>query len=77
MGKTRDLFKKIRDSKRSFHAKLGTIKERNGMDLKEEDRRRGGKNTQNNCIKKVLLENHAGVITHLESVIWSAKSSGP
>ena len=56
---------------------MGTIKERNGMDLKEEDRRRGGKNTQNNCIKKVLLENHAGVITHLESVIWSAKSSGP
>ena len=35
MGKTRDLFKKIRDSKRSFHAKLGTIKERNGMDLTE------------------------------------------
>ena len=46
MGKTRDLFKKIRDTKGTFHAKMGTIKDRNGMDLTEaEDIRRGGKNT--------------------------------
>ena len=44
MGKTRDLFKKIRDTKRIFHAKMGTVKDRNGMDLTEaEDIRRGGK----------------------------------
>ena len=49
MGKTRDLFKKIRDTKRIFHAKMGTVKDRNGMDLTEaEDIRRGGKSTQKN-----------------------------
>ena len=49
MGKTRDLFKKIRDTKGTFHAKMGTIKDRNGMDLtKAEALRRGGKNTQKN-----------------------------
>ena len=53
MGKTRDLFKKIRDTKGTFHAKMGLIKERNGMDLTEtEILRRGGKNTQKNCTKK-------------------------
>ena len=52
MGKTRDLFKKIRDIKETFHATMGTIKDRNGMDLTEAKiLRRGGKNTQN-CIKK-------------------------
>ena len=46
MGKTRELFKKIRDTKGTFHAKIGTIKDRNGMDLTEaEILRRGGKNT--------------------------------
>ena len=46
MGKTRDLFKKIRDTKGTFHAKMGTIKDRNGMDLKKQKiLRRGGKNT--------------------------------
>ena len=55
MGKTRDLFKKIRDIKGTFHAKMGSIKDRNGMDLTEaEDRRRGGKNTQKNCTKKIF-----------------------
>ena len=49
MGKTRDLFKKIRDIKVTLHAKMGTIKDRNGMDL-----RRGGKNTQKNCTKKIF-----------------------
>ena len=48
MGKTRDLFKKIRDTKGTFHAKISTIKDRNGMDLKKQKiLRRGGKNTQN------------------------------
>ena len=48
MGKTRDLFKKIKDTKGTFHAKMGSIKIRNGMDLKEaEILRTGGKNTQN------------------------------
>ena len=51
MGKTRDLSKKIRDTKGIFHAKMGTIKGRNGMDLIEaEDIRRGGRNTQKNYI---------------------------
>ena len=49
MGKTRDLFKKIRDTKGTFHAKMGPIKDRNGM--KQKILRRGGKNTQN-CTKK-------------------------
>ena len=56
MGKTRDLFKKIRDSSRTFHAKMGTIKERNGKDLKKQKRlRRGDKNTQKNCAKKIVM----------------------
>ena len=69
MGKTRDLFKKIRDTKGTFHAKMGLIKDRNGMDLTEaEILRRGGKNTQKNCTKKDLHDpvNHDGVITPLE-----------
>ena len=54
MGKTRDLFKKTRDTKRAFHAKMGLIKDRNGMDLKEAENRRGGKNTQKNGTKKIF-----------------------
>ena len=55
MGKTRDLFKKIRDAKGTFHAKMGTIKDRNGMDLKKQKTlRRGGKNTQKNYTKKIF-----------------------
>ena len=50
MGKTRDLFKNIRDIKRTAYAKLGSIKDRNGMDLTEAERR-GGKNTQKNYTK--------------------------
>ena len=51
--KTRDLFKKIRDTKGTFHAKMGSIKDRNGMDLTEQKiLRRGGKNTQKNCTKR-------------------------
>ena len=55
IGKTRDLFKKIRDTKGTFHAKMGSIKDRNGRDLTEaEILRRDGKNTQKNCTKKIL-----------------------
>ena len=55
MGKTRDLFKKIRDTKGTFHAKMGIIKDSNGMDLREaEILRRGGKNTQKNYTKKIF-----------------------
>ena len=70
MGKTRGLFKKIIDTKRTFHAKMGTIKDRNGMDLTEAELRRGGKNTQ----KTFMTDNHDGVITQ---TFWGAKSSGP
>ena len=69
MEKTRDLFKKIRDAKGIFHAKMGSIKDRNGMDLTEaEILRRGGKNMKKNCTKKDLHDpyNHDDVITHLE-----------
>ena len=56
LGKTRDLFKKIRDTKGTFHAKMGSIKDRNGMDLTEaEILRRGGKNIQKNCTKKIFM----------------------
>ena len=56
MGKTKDLFKKIRDTKGTFHAKMGTIKDRYGLDLTEAEdmARRGGKNTQKNCTKKIF-----------------------
>ena len=56
MGKTRNLFKKIRVIKGTFHAKMGSIKDRNGMDLTEaEDIKRGGKNTQKNCTKQIFM----------------------
>ena len=68
MGKTRDLFKKIRDTKGTFHAKMGSIKDRNGTDLTEaEDIKKGGKNTEE-LYKKDLHDpdNHDGVITDLK-----------
>ena len=56
MGKSRDIFKKIRDTKGIFHENMSTIKDRNGMDLtEEEDLRRGGKNTQNNYTKMIFM----------------------
>ena len=56
MGKTRDLFKKMRDTKGTFHAKMGSIKDRNGMDLTEaEDIKRGDKNTQKNYTEKIFM----------------------
>ena len=56
MGKTRDPLKKIRDTKGTFHAKMGSIKDRNSMDLtKQKILRRGGKNTQKNYTKKIFM----------------------
>ena len=68
MGKTRDLFKKIRDTKGTFHAKMGTIKDRNGMDPTEaEDIKRWQEYTEELYKKDVHdPDNHDGVITHLE-----------
>ena len=55
LGKTRDLFKKIRDTKGTFHAKMGSIKDRNGMDLTEaQDIKKRWQNTQKNCTKKIF-----------------------
>ena len=62
MGKTRDIFKKIRDTKGTFHEKMGTIKDRNGMDLTEAE-----EHTEELCKKDLHdPDNHHGVITHLE-----------
>ena len=56
MGKTRDLLKKMIDTKGTFHAKMGSIKDRNGMDLTEaEILRRDGNNTEKNCTKKIFM----------------------
>ena len=56
MEETRDLLRKIRDTKGTFHAKMGLIKDRNGMDLKKQKRlRRGGKNMQKNYTKKIFM----------------------
>ena len=56
VGKTRGLFKKIRDTKGRFHAKIGSIKDRNGRDLTEaEDIKKRWKNTQKNCTKKIFM----------------------
>ena len=83
MGKTRDLFKKIRDTKGTFHAKMGSIKDRNGMELTEADniKKRWQKYTEG-LYKKDLNDpqNHNGAITHLEpdilecEVKWALES---
>ena len=80
MGKTRDLFKKIRDTKGTFNAKMGSIKNRNGMDLTEaEDIKKRWQEYTVELYKKDLhdLDNHDGVVTHLKPDIWNVKSSGP
>ena len=80
IGKTKDLLKKIRATKRIFHAKMGSIKERNGMDLTEADdiEKRSQEYTEE-LYKKDLPDpdNHDGVITDLELESWNVKSSGP
>ena len=67
MGKTRDLFKKIRDTKGTFHAKMGSIKDRNGMDLTEAEniKKRRKESTEELYNKDIHdPDNHDGVITH-------------
>ena len=80
MGKTRDIFKKIRDTKGTFHAKMGSIKDRNGMDLTEaEDIKKRWQEYTAELYKKDLHnpDNHDGVITQLEPDIleFEVKSS--
>ena len=80
MGKTRDLFKKIRDTKGTLHAKMGSIKDRNAMDLTEaEDIKKRQQGYTEELCKKDLNDpdDHDGVITHLEPDILEWKSSGP
>ena len=81
MGKTRDIFKKTRDTKGTFHAKMGSIKDRNGMGLTEaEDIKKRWQEYTEELFKKYLLDsdNYDGVITHLSSqTSWNVKSSGP
>ena len=67
MGKTRDLFKKIRYTKGTFLAKMGSIKDRNGMDLTEDIKKSWQEYTEELCKKDLHNpDNHDGVITHLE-----------
>ena len=76
MGKTRDLFKKVRDTKETFHAKMGSIKDRNGMDLTEaEDIKKRWQEYTEELYKKVLHDpdSHDGVISHLELGIMESK----
>ena len=80
MGKSRDLFKKIRDTKGTFHAKMGTIKNKNDMNLTEAEdiKKRWQEYTEELCKKDLHdPDNHDGVIIHLESDILESKSSGP
>ena len=76
MGKTRDLFKKIRDTKGSFHAKMGTVKDRNSMNLTEaEDIKKRWQEYTEELYKKELHnpDNHDGMITHLEPDILQSE----
>ena len=75
MGKTRDHFKKIRDTKGTFHAKMGTVKDRNGMDLTEDDTKKKWQDYTAGLHKKDLHDpgNHDGVITHIEPDILECK----
>ena len=75
MGKTRDLFKKIRDSKAIFHAKMGSVRERNGMDLTEAEDIKKRWQEYTELYKKDLSDpdNHDGVITHPEPDILECK----
>ena len=80
MGKTRDLFKKIRDTKGTFHAKMGTIKDRNGMDLTEaENIKKRWQEYREELYKKDLYDPdiHNGVITHLEPDILGCEVKWP
>ena len=79
MGKTRDLFKKVRDTKGTFHAKMGTIKDRNGMDLTEAENIKKRWQEYTEKLYKIDLhdpDSHDGVITHLEPDILECEQVG-
>ena len=79
-GKTRDLFRKSRDTKGTFHAKMGTIKDRNGMDLTEAEEIKKRWQEYTKELYRIDLhdpDNHNGVISHLEPDIQKWKSTGP
>ena len=81
MAKTRDLFKKIRDTKGTYYAKMGTIKDWNSMGLTEAEdiKKKRWQQYTEELYEKGLTNpgNHDGVVTHLEQTSWSVKSSGP
>ena len=79
MGKTRDLFKKMRDTKGTFHAKMGTIKDRNGTDQTEAEDIKKRWQEYTELYKKDIhdQDNHDSVITNLEPDSWNATSSEP
>ena len=80
LGKTRDLFKKIRDTKGTFHAKMGTIKDRNGVDLTEAEdiKKRWQEYTEELYINHLHdQDNHDGVLTHLEPDILECEVKWP
>ena len=80
MGRTRDLFKKMRDTKGTFHAKMGSIKDRNGMDLTEaEDIKKRWQDTQKNYTKKIFMTKIITMVCSLtqSQTSWNAKPSGP
>ena len=80
MGKSRDLFKKIKDTKGTFHAKMGTIKDRNSMDLTEaEDIKKRWQEYKEQLYKKDLhdQDSHDGVITHLQPDILECEVKWP
>ena len=79
MGKTRNLFKKTRNTKGTFHAKMVTIKDRNGMDLiKAEDIKKRWQNTHKNCTEKIFMTQITMMVSPLtqNQTFWNAKSSG-
>ena len=79
MGKTRDLFKKIRDTKGNFHAKRASIKDRNCMDLTEAEDIKKRWQEYTELYKKDLHnpDNYDGVSTHQSQTSWNVMSSGP
>ena len=79
MGKTGDLFKKIRDTKGIFHAKMGSINDRDGRDLTEAEDIKKRWQEYTELYKEDLHDpdNHNGVIIHLEQTSWNLKSSWP
>ena len=79
MGKTRDVFKKIRDTKGTFHARMGSIKDRNGMNLTEtQDTKKRWQEYTELYIKDLQdPDNHDALVTHPEPEIWNVKSSRP